>query len=103
MDIVYILHAGSHRFPLRITQGILFLRSIESIQDKVGRVIVDGVVDANAWYSIRVGELHPRLKPAVNIDDTLIKETTPNPLTVTDAGASPDAGIFAESGPISRS
>jgi hypothetical protein len=31
-----------------------FLCSPESNQDKVGRVIVDGVVDVNAWYKGRV-------------------------------------------------
>ncbi len=30
------------------------LCSPESIQDKVGRILVDGVIDANAWYKGRV-------------------------------------------------
>ncbi|SRR5258706_8305558 len=48
-------------FPVRIPQGILFLRSPESIQDKVGRVIVDGAVDA--MPGIRVGDDVPVLNP----------------------------------------
>jgi hypothetical protein len=50
--------------------------SPESIQDKVGRVLVDGIIDANAWYK---GKVSPILN-LITIDHSLHKETTPDSL-----------------------
>jgi hypothetical protein len=57
--LIYSVHLGSHRFSRYVFRDeFFFLCSPESIQDKVGRVLVDGIVDANAWYKGRVNPLY---------------------------------------------